>query len=508
MICVSVTPRTIPCEMANSALSTNVSGGKLELSLLNLDLLSDAASPTGLAQSAVREIYQWLGREGVSRSEFEFCVKQTASLAFPNENGLALTERILRYRAPNVFAGSLALVLPGAIGRRMAQTLEHSYIVTTTVVLARFQPLSTIPNLFCELVFATDKSKDTNHAVLEGLIRLRLMKVLSKIVDSIALNVVNQGYDVPDFPEELKKQCQRHKTPSAIFARLITELQRPQINLILICERFQADVVLWLLNHFNGNLEIWVQRKRLLIWERSYSRQQIQVLVELQCDVEATQQDPSNSCRYLEPRIDLYERLENGRHTFGPSSRGYTRPKFYDKYHQPARRRPLYDIRWYGRYGSVLLGKKDPYSNELGFNDMASIWIIVKGILKWLMLVPTVKAEEWSRNHRSLDLDITLQPEQQGRGRHIRLGSLFKRWPSIIAGDDGSAPSPPHIRFNAPGAAVTSALCDGSTFEMGARFPDIHEFVEQIIQRCDCTEYEDQDLNGHMKFSECLGVGT
>ena len=238
-------------QMGDSPTSNSFNGSKLDVSLVNVDLgrtLLDLVSGRNPVPSAALDILKWLGREKINDSDYQYCVKQTAGLAYPNEVGLVVKERLLQ-RTPSK-VGGLSLVRPGAVGRWMVMSHEHCYMVTTTLVFARYRGLNYVPRLLCEMFLASENVSETHPSIPESVVRMRLTRVLSKVTDSIALNVMNVGHSVNDFPERLRGHCSNHLTDEKDFAKIAVHLTRNKHQTLLFCERFQADLLLWILNHW------------------------------------------------------------------------------------------------------------------------------------------------------------------------------------------------------------------------------------------------------------------
>ena len=481
--------------MANSAI---VSANALDTSLLSLSLLGDVAAPTNLAQAAIRETYQWLGREGVSRADYELAVVQTAGVAYPNESGLAVTESILRTKTPNFIAGGLALMLPGAIGRRMAQTVEHAWMVTTAVVVSRFRSLGDIPRLLMEMILLGEKMTVPRQSPKAGIIRAKLMKVLSKFVDSIALNVVNQGHDVTDFPVELRGQCQYHLTGERDFAEIATALQKPEKRYVLFCERFEADIILWILNHFDGTLEVTLSRKKVFIRHQPHSARHLDIMVEKSCS--------DASCQMERPKMELFELLSSGAPSSLNKSSGFTPGKSGDKpesWLPPARRRALYDIHWelahITEYQSS--GRQGRYQHKmLQDTEIKRTREIAKGVLRFIMALPLSPIPYPDRGHQ-MEFEVFQGHDDDDDGSAVpalRLGHLFKRSPIIVHdfGEDVHRDTASHVFIAPHMPGLLGTWTD---------FPEIQTFLDDIGRQCGCLTCG--DAQSSRKDTACLRTG-
>ena len=482
--------------MPDNALQTNVQGTKLELSLLNLDLLDLASSQSPL-RSISREIFKWLGRERINENDFKYCVERTAGIAYPNENGNALRDRIFRNDRPFSLASGVACVLPGAIGRWMALDPEHAYLVTTTVIWARFQQLSDVPELLCEMIMSKAPTEATSTSPPESVIRMRLLRVLSKVVDSIALNVVNVGHDINEFPEELQKCCQRHLCKANDFAKVTAEIQKEPSHLLLLCDRFPADLTLWILNHYDGSIEITMGSKITYTSPGMDSTRRLEIFVFDTCPSNKLCHEPS-SCEDSQPRIKLCEEIyRNGKPVLSDRLGYEIRSRLYlDS--PPAKRQSLYNI--YSVWGSntdnfrtaedlpSVVAEKPLTLTDSERKDVISL---AKDMVYWIVMLPV----KFPQNHDTLDalcLRVDVWSKYQIQDPAIlRLGELFTRSPGLlnlqvmdeeeqITADFFSAPEPESIDYD-----NIFAMYFGS--EITERFPSIARLVSRLRQRCKCT---------------------
>lgn len=79
--------------MSNSSLAS------FDLSFFNVDLnrvASQIVDPENPRESAVRDFIKWLAHERISEQNYEYCIAQTAAIAYPNEEGLESKNRIFR----------------------------------------------------------------------------------------------------------------------------------------------------------------------------------------------------------------------------------------------------------------------------------------------------------------------------------------------------------------------------------------------------------------------------
>lgn len=92
--------------------------------------------------------------------------------------------------------------------------------------------------------------------------KTRIKPVVAKIVDSIALNVVNSGHRLQPLLDELDGACV-HVTDPVTFAAVSMAVRRASEDIVLLCDVLYGDVVAWLMAHFMERLEINIAGKRV-----------------------------------------------------------------------------------------------------------------------------------------------------------------------------------------------------------------------------------------------------
>jgi hypothetical protein len=83
----------------------------------------------------------------------------------------------------------------------------------------------------------------------------RLLPVVMKIVESITLNVVNGSGNFDNLPEEIRGTCSHH-IDSHTFAAAAMAICRSSGDVIIRCNRFLADLYMWLLAHIEGDISL------------------------------------------------------------------------------------------------------------------------------------------------------------------------------------------------------------------------------------------------------------
>ena len=113
------------------------------------------------------------------------------------------------------------------------------------------------------------------------------MAVISKIVESIHLNVTNVGHSVAPLPEALAA-LHPHLLDDTTFAALVMEIRRCESDLILRTTKIPADIIQWLCNHFEGRLIVYLGNEELYAEVLGRSSQVIRCMIEERCTTDKT----------------------------------------------------------------------------------------------------------------------------------------------------------------------------------------------------------------------------
>ena len=89
--------------------------------------------------------------------------------------------------------------------------------------------------------------------------RVHLGRVVDKIVSSIWFNVVNAGRMTIQLPEKLTSICGNgHHLESPAFATVVEALRSGKPRLMVRSQHLLYNIVLWVLYHFDGFLQVVV----------------------------------------------------------------------------------------------------------------------------------------------------------------------------------------------------------------------------------------------------------
>jgi len=148
----------------------------------------------------------------------------------------------------------LSLTFSKALGRHIVKEPEVSYVASTTACLLTHHDSDYVKSALTSMIL--DKGGHEKEVQLKyEALRPPMRAVIAKLVDSIFLNLSNAGYRTTDLPEELA-HLQVHVLDGANFAAIVMQVQKTTKDLFLSADRFPGDIILWLLNHFEGHWEI------------------------------------------------------------------------------------------------------------------------------------------------------------------------------------------------------------------------------------------------------------
>ena len=432
-------------------------GEVLSLTRAALDLVNSSNPINKLANTIVK----WLGRECIGEADFNYCVDRCRGLAYPNKIGLELREKIHQKQTEAAKAGGLQLVASGAIGRWMAFTQDHVWMVTTVAAATRFHKVEFAKQLLCEMALAsTDSSSDeTSNYYAYSVHRARLSGVLSKIVDSIYLNVVTAGHTVGSLPEALQQYCVHLAEPGPL-ARIILKISRSSSDLMLLCGRFQGDILLWVLTHFDGGITVSIAGKEV------YSREPLRGNIHFKMVVQnlCTEQN----CREVCHRIELLDLSS------GSWKRILDATDDCSKVATSLHRHDLYSVQLPGV--RLMLNKEEKFEAH----------ILAQRFVQWILERPVVPTP--TSKDLTFDVDCSNEPSQSS----TRIADLLLRSPGILNAKQRATGKVQPIVFK----EVESDPFEGSDFlyedsytkdsVLCACFPALDDFLNMVSHRCSC----------------------
>lgn len=413
-----------------------------------------------------RSIVGWLGREGINESDFQYCVERSRALAYPNDHGLEIRGSIVKSENRVARVGGLHLIASGAIGRWMAFSQDHAYMVTTVAAVTRFQQMNFAAKLLCEMILASGHGSpgEEKNFYSYSVDRARLMGVLSKVVSSITLNVVNAGHTLGELPTELSSLCV-HLVDASTFSMIIMKMLRSSGDILLLCDRFQGDLLLWVLAHFEGSIEVSIAGKKTFQRSSVHSQRCFTMIVKTVC-----QEGPE--CRKTCHSVELLELLGEKWNRVLDGSDDRTMKV------SPSQRQPLYVMQppEYTRQRDIL--------NREELNQVS---ILAQRMISWMLEVPL--KTNYDSNTIWFETAFSLEQDQV----QMHVGDLLYRWPKLLHESFGtSSISRSALVYKAPKSkelAGSDILYDPLTLPLSVLcecFPALSDLVKVIAPRCKC----------------------
>nr|RBQ88725.1 hypothetical protein FVER53263_06539 [Fusarium verticillioides] len=231
----------------------------LDLSRAILDILNKENS----VRDAAGEILEWLGRERIDKQEYQYCVEALSAQAFPNARGLDIQHQVRSSEQKVSSVAGLKLKLSTSIGRWMLSDPNLVYVVTTVAVCMMYHDMEYAVEVLCN--FALDQGgHEEGVSYPRNPYRMRLKPVVTKFVDSVALNIVNTGHDFNSaLPSALNGICS-HPLEAPQLSAIIKVVAQAQSDIFITSDLFPGDLVMWLMTHFHGILEISLNGKVIL----------------------------------------------------------------------------------------------------------------------------------------------------------------------------------------------------------------------------------------------------
>jgi len=442
----------------SSPADTNVARA-LDLTRAVTDILNRSGAIGGL----VGNVIKWLAREGIAEGEFAYCMEKSKALMYPNDKGLEIRSRLrqsdAKLKAKPYIAG-LRLVSALSIGRWMVDDPDYCYLVTTVAALFAQHDMSYAAEVVCDMLL-DEGNHDGGISKVYRYEKSRLRPVVKKIVESITLNVVNCSANFDYLPEEVRGSCS-HQIDSHIFAAAAMAISRGSGDVVIRCNRFLADLYVWLLAHIEGDVSLSIAGR--IVHRATFGRplRSVTMLAD-----EACTDDHAKIASTLVISMNVGGTLRTMlRHTADHARFCGSCAKV---------RQPLYDLHVLnrsGRSGAILTRQ-----------ELREIRIAGRRIVKWLMAQP-VRADHDSQ----IVYSTTLHNTRSSFSCCLTVGMLLSRWPAIMNLDHStrtsghSFPNPDHL---------DQCDYDGATTMPVRRILNCFSHARTIIAhactRCRCT---------------------
>ncbi|KAF5720070.1 hypothetical protein FMUND_4354 [Fusarium mundagurra] len=431
----------------------------LDLSRAILDILNKENS----VRDAAGEILEWLGRERIDKQEYQYCVEALRALAFPNPKGLDIQRQVRSSEAKVSTIAGLSLKLSTSIGRWMLNDPNLVYVVTTVAVCMMYHDMAYAVEVLCNI--ALDQGgHEKGVSYRRSPYRLRLKPVISKFVDSVALNIVNTGHDFRStFPDELKDICS-HPLEAAEFSAIIKAVSVAQSDIFITSDLFPGDLVLWLMTHFHGVLEISLNGKVVL--EEAAGTDDFRTILAISSKCTASECSGNNRIKVATILDGKPTTLLDGNHWLHHESRSYIRQKLYE---------------------TDLI--TDPRRAQLSRNERAELRITAQSILRWLLGLevrmsdtkPVFQVSWLGEGHDDADNRETRVPIRKP------LEDLLTGFPIILNKNWGGDKK---AIYEAPDVDEIGAGITMKSHEIMECFPVAISLFETLQERCTCRRCE------------------
>ena len=429
--------------------SSDVAIKSMDLARSITDILGKGGAVSGL----VGETMKWLAREKIDEADFTYCLNKTRALLYPNSKGLeiqsSLREADEKLRR-NPFVAGLSLLGAGSIGRWMAQSPEYCYLATTVATLLIHHDMSYAANAICEMVlFEHQKVDDIISVKNDALRRSQLRPVVSKIVDSITLNVVNCGHDLGSLPPQLNDIC-GHTCDAHAFAEVTMTVARGTGNFIVRCTNFPVDIFVWALAHLDSSVELSIAGQIIYRDDSRGSQKSLLFLVDEDCSCSKQHrpvlgQHGRNSITVSTiTECDLRIIMESNAHLQKAcGKRSFTRQALYNL----------------GSSTGCSLGTLLP-------SEMSGILQASQNIILWVLGRPASP--------------LAIGDDRQHINCFIPLGDLFSRWPRICNGSFGGSRTPAIL------SSQNMSKGSQSYLDILSHFQETRTILERCEARCSC----------------------
>jgi hypothetical protein len=290
----------------------------------------------------------------------------------------------------------------------------------------------------------------------------RLLPVVGKIVESITLNVVNCSGNFDAIPAELLNK-RSHRIDSHTFAAAAMAISRSSGDVIIRCNRFLADLYVWLLSHIEGDISLSTAGK---ISHRATFERPLRSVTMLADEACSEEHDEIASALVISLNVGgaISTLL---RHTADHAEIGGSCLKI---------RQSLYDLLGQNRAGRI--------KKTLTPQELCEVIVAGQSIVRWLMNRPAFLYDSFQFVYST-----QLDDDRAQSDIHVpTVDTLLGRWPAICNEDFGPGTStynfevPNHLGKDNDLNAETISVRDVLNC-----FPHARAIVEHACTRCQCT---------------------
>ncbi|KAI4261723.1 MAG: hypothetical protein L6R42_003081 [Xanthoria sp. 1 TBL-2021] len=433
-------------------------------------------NPAGAVAGYGLDLLRWLERSGVDEVEFQRCMSRAESLAYPNKNGMVLSESITKAdnRLQQLKQGHLPLSLTfsQALGRLLVREPDLCYMTSTTACLLQYHDLAYTASALTSVVLDRGGHEEETKYTYEPW-RASIRAVIVKVVESIFLNITNAGHQTDAIPQELAG-LHVHVLDDTNFAAIAMQIQRASRNLLLKAEKFPGDIVLWILNHFAGTIEVYVGSARIYEANLGRHNKSLTIVVTDPCS------DDHERCDGRTWPVELAEIIDGRPHRLvgGSSSENLT-PCTYQRH-------KLYETE------NIMNNTQMSKQYYLDKGQQNETLHVARRIMKWLMEVPITTRDCYHLSEFCFKTETELD-EDRDRLSELTISQIVYRSPRLLQVRTGQSSDTLPV-FRRPES--TGSLQNTDSEEWGPRdtpeevlknFPSAEALLEKMRQDCRCT---------------------
>ncbi len=446
----------------------------------------NALAPTSTLANMTSSVLKWLYRERLDESSFLAFSERAQSLAYPNGNGLQIHKSLdeAESKIKRIKNSPLQIVLPGAPGRILAKDPNLCYLVSTVACLTKFHDMEYAADAICSMIFDRGGHQDYVQLRYEVL-RAPIRAVVSKVVDSIFLNVVNSGHQIPPLPETLR-HLHPHLLRDGAFAGIAMGIQRTEGDVVLLSDPFSVDIATWLFSHFEGIVEVSVAGELLFCKALGGSSRRIQMICRTRCPPD--QENCRDAIGVVKASVWTGQQFTiflQHSSDFKRHPRSYTRRKLYQT---DGRTSPI---------DSNLTTKLTGKLASLNFKERDDVRAVAKQMLTWLLQTP-LKLERWSEN---FDLSFQASWDDEDANHSLRLRDVLVAHPALLQINTGTLNhSGPTFNYVSDECTLVDTESLNESSDEGVRngsdatpedviqhFPPAVTMLHDVQKRCECS---------------------
>jgi hypothetical protein len=236
----------------------------LDVVARTLDLSKVIAEASG---PLAAELFEWFGRQRLSKPEVQWTLGLCQDIAAPNYEGTTVLDAMAgRIVKPSSFR-DIELIMPNSLGRSVIADTRLTWLATSVAVLLKDRNMTYTWLTLSELLV---NSKLGEGDPLTSLYMMRVRNVVTKMVDSIAMNSVNIGPGANQtlglermrtLPQQLEDLPKHALQPEQLGRSICEILKADASELIVQMDYCVSDLIAWLYYHWHGTLMVYTGNK-------------------------------------------------------------------------------------------------------------------------------------------------------------------------------------------------------------------------------------------------------